>query len=224
MAMIRKTGPSMHIGATSAKLAQQPDSQQHSTEENDPFGEGYDPFGFGSDSPSNDFDSAIKNAFGNDFSRLDTTMKPEAEAPIKKLQFGKGVTMTLLNFGKQEQNTPAPNMPAPIEPKPVAVAPQPDCIESYTFPNGTTIHLKNGMLHRENGPAIEFPGGMGSVYFLEGNLHRDNGPAIHWPYEDDCQWYKHGTKVLSVYQTKDNIKLLRMKMTHSQTNKNKPTE
>ena len=88
--------------------------------------------------------------------------------------------------------------------------------EQITFPNGTTIYLKDGKLHRENGPAIEFLGS-GKAYFIDGALHSDKGPAIYWPYEEDCHWYVHGVKVIPPRQTSVRIAELRDKFLHSET-------
>lgn len=225
MGMIRKTGPGMQMGAAGASL---PHNMPHNDENS--FEDGNDPFGDTPFTESLEIESAIKNAFGPDFSKLETITPPDPDAPIQKLQFGKGVTMTLLNFDKMDSPAPTPQpIPIPIAPTTVPATPQEavqmtDLVESFTFPNGATIYLKNGQLHRDNGPAIEFPGGMGSVFFQHGRLHRDNGPAISWPYQEDCQWFKHGIKISSTYQTQDNIKLLRMKMFNGKLKSNKPQD
>jgi hypothetical protein len=39
------------------------------------------------------------------------------------------------------------------------------------------FYFKDQMLHREDGPAIEFINGC-QFWFINGKLHRDNGPAI----------------------------------------------
>lgn len=221
--MIGKSGSRMQMGAVGASI-----TSNTPRNDEDSFGDCNDPF---EDTPypeSLELESAVKNAFGPDFSKLDTITPPDVEAPIQKLQFGKGVTMTLLNFDKMDSPATAPTpkaiAPPAVPPTPQEAAPMKDYVESFTFPNGATIYLKNGQLHRDNGPAIEFPGGMGLVFFQHGKLHRDNGPAIHWPYEDDCQWYKHGIKISSTHQTKDNIKLLRMKMANDKLKSNKPKD
>lgn len=36
---------------------------------------------------------------------------------------------------------------------------------------------KNGLLHREDGPAIEYAGGK-RKWYQNGRLHRDGGPAV----------------------------------------------
>ena len=47
-------------------------------------------------------------------------------------------------------------------------------------PDGTKEWFLNGKLHRENGPAIEWPTGL-REWFLNGKRHREDGPAIEWP-------------------------------------------
>jgi hypothetical protein len=42
---------------------------------------------------------------------------------------------------------------------------------------GDLFYLKDGNLHREDGPAIEFEDGV-YWWMQKGKLHRDNGPAI----------------------------------------------
>jgi len=37
----------------------------------------------------------------------------------------------------------------------------------------------NGKLHREDGPAIEYPNG-DKEWYLNGKLHREDGPAVEW--------------------------------------------
>ena len=73
---------------------------------------------------------------------------------------------------------------------------------------GTTRHYKNGVLHNDNNPAVEYYDGS-KYWFTDGDLdrieyvsgtktywknwkmHRENGPAIE--YEDGfCCWYYDG--------------------------------
>ena len=47
-----------------------------------------------------------------------------------------------------------------------------------------------GQLHREDGPAVEWPEGT-KFWYRNGRLHREDGPAIHW--ETGAQeWYLNG--------------------------------
>jgi hypothetical protein len=53
--------------------------------------------------------------------------------------------------------------------------------------NGNTFWKSRGVLHRENGPAIEWADG--SVeYFFYGRRHRVNGPAVIFPGRYEAYW------------------------------------
>ncbi len=58
-------------------------------------------------------------------------------------------------------------------------------IVDYT--DGKKYWYKEGMLHREDGPAVEHKSGH-KQWWIEGKLHRENGPAIEWP-NGDKRWY-----------------------------------
>jgi hypothetical protein len=45
--------------------------------------------------------------------------------------------------------------------------------------NGVKEWRLNNLLHREDGPAVEYSFGT-KLYFLNGQLHRVDGPAIEW--------------------------------------------
>ena len=49
----------------------------------------------------------------------------------------------------------------------------------------------DGNLHREDGPAAEYPSGI-KKWYLNGDLHRDGGPAIE--HVGGRFWYWHGVK------------------------------
>jgi hypothetical protein len=51
---------------------------------------------------------------------------------------------------------------------------------------------ENGELHREDGPAIEYPDGTKSWY-LHGKLHREGGPAAEWS-DGTKVWYWYGKR------------------------------
>ena len=53
----------------------------------------------------------------------------------------------------------------------------------YKDPNYT-------ILHRENGPAIEYANG-NKEWYLSGKLHREDGPAIEYS-NGDKEWYLNG--------------------------------
>jgi hypothetical protein len=51
---------------------------------------------------------------------------------------------------------------------------------------------RNGALHREDGPAIEYFNGT-KLWYQDGQLHRENGPALE--YSDGTKyWYKNGKR------------------------------
>jgi hypothetical protein len=54
----------------------------------------------------------------------------------------------------------------------------------------------NEKLHREDGPAIEWPDGE-QRWFLNGILHREDGPAVVYP-DGKKYWYVNG-KCVRVY-------------------------
>lgn len=56
--------------------------------------------------------------------------------------------------------------------------------------NGTKRWYCNGVLHREDGPAIEWPDGAKSWY-SHGKRHREDGPAIEQR-NGDKYWFSHG--------------------------------
>lgn len=45
--------------------------------------------------------------------------------------------------------------------------------------DGVQYWYRNGQLHREDSPAIIFPG-LGEEWWLHGRLHREDGPAIEF--------------------------------------------
>jgi hypothetical protein len=58
-------------------------------------------------------------------------------------------------------------------------------VEAYN--NGSKHWYLNGKLHREDGPAIEYPK-VGNLWYLNGKLHREDGPAIE-SYNGSKCWY-----------------------------------
>lgn len=46
--------------------------------------------------------------------------------------------------------------------------------------HGTKIWRLNGILHREDGPAIEYVSGT-KIWYKQGYKHREDGPAIEYP-------------------------------------------
>ena len=51
---------------------------------------------------------------------------------------------------------------------------------------------KEGRLHRENGPAVEWNNG-DKIWFINGELHREDGPAIERS-DGIKKWWINGTK------------------------------
>lgn len=47
-------------------------------------------------------------------------------------------------------------------------------------------------LHREDGPAIEYPDG-GKEWWVNGKLHREDGPAIEWS-DGHKEWWVNGMR------------------------------
>ena len=58
------------------------------------------------------------------------------------------------------------------------------------FSNGTKKWLRNGKLHREDGPAIIKANGK-KVWYRYGHIFRDDGPAVIKP-DGTRYWYKNG--------------------------------
>jgi hypothetical protein len=58
---------------------------------------------------------------------------------------------------------------------------------------GSKFWYLNDELHREAGPAIEYPSGT-KEWFLNGKRHREDGPAIEYP-SGDKYWYLNGKYV-----------------------------
>ena len=54
--------------------------------------------------------------------------------------------------------------------------------------DGTKEWYKDDKLHREDGPAIEFPNG-DKFWYINGKQHREDGPAIIHTYGRKEYWY-----------------------------------
>jgi len=61
-----------------------------------------------------------------------------------------------------------------------------------SLPDGTKRWKLNGVLHREDGPAMEFVSGT-KKWYINGLIHRENGPAVE---QNDgiSEWYKQGKR------------------------------
>ena len=51
----------------------------------------------------------------------------------------------------------------------------------------------NGKIHREDGPAVEWPNG-NKYWYINGQLHREDGPAIVRT-DGSKEWYLNGERV-----------------------------
>jgi len=61
------------------------------------------------------------------------------------------------------------------------------------YPNGTKFWFLNDLLHREDGPTVEYENGT-KEWWLNGKLHRTDGPAMEWP-NGEKDWYLKGKEV-----------------------------
>jgi (2Fe-2S) ferredoxin len=59
--------------------------------------------------------------------------------------------------------------------------------------NGTKCWYLNSKLHREDGPAVEYPDGT-KHWFLNGEYHCEDGPAVEYP-DGIKHWYLNGKVV-----------------------------
>jgi hypothetical protein len=60
------------------------------------------------------------------------------------------------------------------------------------YENGGIKWYKDGVLHKDNGPAMLWDGGY-EAWYKNGFAHREDGPAIIYPGGRKC-WYKNGKK------------------------------
>ena len=56
--------------------------------------------------------------------------------------------------------------------------------------DGTKHWYKDGILHREDGPAVEYTDGT-KQWYRDGKLHREDGPAVEWV-NGATDWYLEG--------------------------------
>jgi len=63
---------------------------------------------------------------------------------------------------------------------------------------GDEYWYKDNILHREDGPAIEWVSGS-KFWVIDGNLHRMDGPAIYHPL-GISSWYYHGKFITNISQ------------------------
>ena len=76
----------------------------------------------------------------------------------------------------------------------------------YTHPDGDKIYYKDPemtILHRTDGPAIEFPDG-NKQWVVNGVLHRLDGPALEYA-SGDKAWYVNGEFIFETDRSGDII-------------------
>jgi hypothetical protein len=61
---------------------------------------------------------------------------------------------------------------------------------TVTKPSGRQEWYRNGVLHREDGPALIDPRYY-TVWYLNGQYHREGGPAIEWT-DGHKEWFLNG--------------------------------
>ena len=59
-----------------------------------------------------------------------------------------------------------------------------------TYESGTKEWWFNGVLHREDGPAVEYVNGS-KEWFLNGKCHREDGPAMEYS-DGHNSWFLNG--------------------------------
>ena len=59
--------------------------------------------------------------------------------------------------------------------------------------DGTKCWFLNDKLHREDGPAVEYPNGR-KCWYLNDKRHREDGPAIEWT-DGEKEWWFNGKEV-----------------------------
>jgi|GWRWMinimDraft_15_1066023.scaffolds.fasta_scaffold05973_3 hypothetical protein len=65
-----------------------------------------------------------------------------------------------------------------------------DGVEIMVEPDGTKLWFLHKVLHRDDGPAIEFSNGNKEWYSF-GNLHREDGPAVEYR-SGTKEWWRDG--------------------------------
>jgi hypothetical protein len=61
-------------------------------------------------------------------------------------------------------------------------------VEHVTQPNGQQVWEVADILHRLDGPALEWADGT-SFWYFDDELHRDDGPAIEWA-DGSREWHR----------------------------------
>jgi hypothetical protein len=63
---------------------------------------------------------------------------------------------------------------------------------AVVYSDGTREWYRNDQLHREDGPAVVFPDGR-KYWYRNDRRHREDGPAIIYP--NGRKWYLHGEQL-----------------------------
>ena len=63
-------------------------------------------------------------------------------------------------------------------------------IQFKVYSGGYKEWCQNGKLHREDGPAVEWPAG-NKYWYQNGEFHREDGPAVEYP-NGEKYWYQNG--------------------------------
>ncbi|CAB4196751.1 hypothetical protein UFOVP1290_271 [uncultured Caudovirales phage] len=78
----------------------------------------------------------------------------------------------------------------------------------HIAPYGNKYWYLEGELHREDGPAVEYPDGT-KEWWLEGKLHREDGPAVEYP-DGTKEWYLN-YKNIKCHSQEEFEKLMKLK-------------
>ena len=78
----------------------------------------------------------------------------------------------------------------------------------YISTSGTKFYYKNGLYHREDGPAIEYKNGS-YMWYNNGNLHKEDGPAAK--FGKTYVWYWCNKKI-PVYSQEEFTRYLKLKI------------
>ena len=65
--------------------------------------------------------------------------------------------------------------------------------------DGNQFYFLDNLLHREDGPAVEYTHGLKNWY-IHGKLHREDGPAIEWPGHLVKEWWYNDVKIATSSQ------------------------
>ena len=92
----------------------------------------------------------------------------------------------MINLIKKIFGKPVINAKCPSQKK---VSKQP---KLTTLSDGTKEYRMNGLLHREDGPAVECANG-DKEWWINGKRHREDGPAVEYA-NGDKEWWINGKR------------------------------